>query len=444
MKSIFKKESLIMTLVLIFYGFIAGGSVDSMFDPVFWKLLFNLYFWETAIPILLFIFIIVIIIYSIRISIKNEKKRLQLKKEFESQEKDMDLSDNMGDDRIGLYFDNNKEKALIISISTNGINKYYIDDFKKYIAKSINKHYCAIDIDRRKAILARYEEKIDYKVIEYDNKDNNKNEVVSHNIPTLFDVAYLKHKKVESIIKPTFILIEEKYGYISVFKDLSVKSFNYIKKDFISKKTGDVSYITKKTIGSYVFLMDDYFKVLVIISPLISSEKILNYSDIVNVTYEEDGNTLFSKSMKRTIGGAIVGDILMGGAGAIVGGLSGDTSQNKKVQSMNIKILVRSTITPSVNLPINLMDETFNTRDKKSKETYSTRIKEANEIKDLISVIIDSSNQQSSIPATSTQKIEEPKQKTSIADELVKLAQLKDAGILSEEEFQEQKKKILN
>lgn len=443
MKSLFKKESLIMTLVLIFYGLIAGGSVDSMFDPIFWKMLFHLEFWNVVIPLSLILLIAIVFIYSIRKSIKNEKRRIQLKNEFESQEKDLDLTDKIGDDRIGLYFDNIKEKALVISISTDGIKEHYISDFKKSIVQVSSYNYCAIDIDRRKALMAQYEEKFDYNVFELDKGDNNKNEVINNDIPSQLHIASLKKEKIEPIIKPFFIFFEEKYGYISILNNMSVNSFNYINKDYISKKRGEVSFVTKKEIASYIFFIDDFFKVLVIISPLISSHKILNYSDIINVTYEEDGNTLFSKSMARTVGGALIGGALIGGAGAIVGGLSGDTSQNKKVQSMNIKILVRSTTTPSVNLPINLKGETFNTKDEKSRKTYSDRIKEANAIKDLISVIIDNSNKQT-VTIPTSQKIEVPEVKTGIADELVKLAQLKDAGILSEEEFQERKKKLLS
>lgn len=429
MKSLFKKESLIMTLVLLFYGFIAGGSVDFLFDGDFWKIF----------GILLLIAIVVICIGAY-IEEQNKKKRLGLKEEFESNEKEMDLSDKVGNDRIGLYFDKNKEKVLIASISTDGIDKYYVDKFKKHLVEESHNCYCVIDIDRRKALLTHNK---DYEVVEYDKNDNNIKETINNDIPAQLHVVSLIEDAMKPIVLPTFILFEEKCGYISVFNNMSVKSFNYINKDCISKKKGETSFVTKKKIGSYVFFMDDYFKVIVIISPLISSRKILNYSDIINVTYEEDGNTLFSKSMARTVGGALIGGALIGGAGAIVGGLSGDTSQNKKVQSMNIKILVRSTTTPSVNLPINLKGETFNTKDEKSRKTYSDRIKEANAIKDLISVIIDNSSQQT-ITIPTSQKVEEPKIKTGIADELVKLAQLKDAGVLSEEEFQEQKKKLLN
>lgn len=93
---------------------------------------------------------------------------------------------------------------------------------------------------------------------------------------------------------------------------------------------------------------------------------------------------------------------------------------------------------------MNLKGETFNTKDEKSKNTYKSRIKEANAIKDLISVIIDNSNQQQAAQVTINPNPETPKVVSNIADELTKLAQLKDAGVLSEEEFQQQKKKLLS
>lgn len=425
MKSLFKIESLIMTLIVIFYGFIAGGSAES---GTFWV-------------IMLVAIGIAIIVGSINVSIsaENKKKRLEIKKEFESKETEFDMSDKIGNDRIGLYFDKSKEKVLITSIKNGGIEKFHIDDFKKQIVKGSNNSYCAIDTNRKKILFVQSEGNFSYKVIEYTN-DCNKNEDVNNNIPIQLYAATLQKECFEPKISPTFILLEEKYGYITVFKDISAKSFNYISKEYIIEKKGETSFVSKKQIGSYIFLMDDFYKVLVIISPLIYSHKIVNYADIINVTYEEDGNTLFTKSLTRTVGGALVGGALMGGAGTIVGGLSGNTSMNKEVKSMKIKILVRNTTTPSINLPINLRNETFNTKNESSKRTYQKRIKEANNIKDLISVIIDNTNQQS----TNIQINEEPKQKSGIADELAKLAQLKDAGILSEEEFQEQKRKLLN
>lgn len=445
MKSVFKKESLIMTLVLVCYGFIAGGSVDFLFSGTFWAI----------IGILVLVIIVVVLCWAIPSAIKDEKKIEKLKKDFYSQETDVDLtgkielSNNISSGYNNIYIDKTKEKMLVVSITPNGIEKKIIDGFvETYIEKTQNS-YCIIDENRGKALLViqRPMAKLNYKLVEYGILNNNKDLQIKCNVNTLIHKVTLPYKTKtdkQNPLLPTIVLVDEKYGFITVFKGLITYSFNYVKEDYITKKTGNKAYVTVKTIGSYLFVLDEYFKVLIIISPLISTYKVFNYSSIINVVYEEDGNTLFSKSMKRTVGGAIVGDILMGGAGAIVGGLSGDTKQYKEVKSMNIKILIRNTTTPSLDLPINLKDETFNTKDEKSKNTYKTRIQEANAIKDLISVIIDNSNQQLAIPISSPQKNEEPKSQNSIADELAKLAQLKDGGVLSEEEFQQQKKKLLS
>lgn len=435
MKSIFKKESLIMTLVLICYGFIAGGSVDLIFENSFW-----------IIGGLLLIFII-LGITATRYDKENKKRRKELVKDFELQKNDFDLTDKVGDDSVSLYFDVNKEKVLIASFLSGTTNEHYINDFKKTGCKQLPCSCCAIDNHKRKALLAQwYNNDLKYEIFEYGVNDKNKEGTVNNSIPPTIYAAFLpksKKTQVSDITLPTYFILEEQYGYITMIYNSSIRSFNYIDCQSISQKTGSTSSTTFRKIGAYIFIMDDYFKVLVIISTRLMENKILNYSDIINVTYEEDGNTLFSKSMVRTVGGALVGRALMGGAGAIIGGLSGDTSQNKKVQSMNIKILVRSTTSPSINLPINLIGETFNTKDEKSKNTYKSRIKEANAIKDLISVIIDNSNLQTTQTSVSP-STEASKPVDNIADELIKLSQLKDAGILSEEEFQQQKKKILN
>lgn len=423
MKSIFKKESLIMTLVLVFYGFIAGGSFED----------------SSARVILILVVILVIGIgLVIYFDNKNKEKRLNLKREFESQEKDFDLSDKLGDDRIGLYFDKKKEKVLLISMSSYGIQKYYVDDFEKSREKHSFCDYCIIDDKREKALLVQsYGETPKYEIVDYGINNRNKNVNVNNTIDSLF----LGPKTLAG-----FVLVEEKYGFVNIFYNRFAKSFNYVDKDKIILKQGNTPFVVTREINTYLFLMDDFFNVLIIISSQFPQlYKVIEYSDIINVIYEEDGNTLFSKSMARTVGGTLVGGALMGGAGAIVGGLSGDTSQVRTIQSMNIKILVRNTATPCVNLPINRHDEVFNTKDETSRKNYKSRIQEANDIKDLISVIIDNSSRQSTTTFTSShQKNDEPKSQTGIADELVKLAQLKDAGVLSEEEFQQQKKKLLS
>ena len=72
-----------MTLVLIFYGFIAGGSVDFIFDQAFW---------------IICIFVILFValgIASTHYDKKRKKIRQELINDFESKETDFALSDKV-------------------------------------------------------------------------------------------------------------------------------------------------------------------------------------------------------------------------------------------------------------------------------------------------------------------------------------------------------------
>ena len=192
-----------------------------------------------------------------------------------------------------------------------------------------------------------------------------------------------------------------------------------------------------------MFIMDDFFKVLVLIGR--GSHDIFNYADIIEVSYEENGNQLYTKSAGRTVGGAIVGGVLMGGAGAVVGGLSGASKQNKEVKSIDIKILLRSTSRTSCVLHFNDSNRILETKEDSDRTLYETYTKNANKAKDILSVIIDNAKQvQVSAPVAQPLVQQALSSSSSVADELVKLAKLKADGILTEEEFQAQKAKLLN
>ena len=187
--------------------------------------------------------------------------------------------------------------------------------------------------------------------------------------------------------------------------------------------------------------MDDFFKVLVLIGR--STHEIFNYADIIEVSYEENGNQLYTKSAGRTVGGAIVGGALMGGAGAVVGGLSGASKQNKEVKSIDVKILLRSTSKTSCMLHFNDANRILKTKEDSDRALYETYTKNANEAKDILSVIIDNAKQTAAqIAPVMSQPVTH--QSISVADELAKLAALKEQGILTDEEFKTQKEKLLN
>jgi len=75
---------------------------------------------------------------------------------------------------------------------------------------------------------------------------------------------------------------------------------------------------------------------------------------------------------------------------------------------------------------------------------YETYTKNANEAKDILSVIIDNAKQgQVSNPVVQPLAKQIPSSSSSVADELAKLAKLKADGILTKKEFQTQKAKLL-
>lgn len=194
-----------------------------------------------------------------------------------------------------------------------------------------------------------------------------------------------------------------------------------------------------KAYNDYAFVTDDVNKFVAIVTP--TKIHVLRYEDIVSISYEENGTDIYNKSLGR----AVVGGLLFGGVGAIVGSNTAKTQQKKEVRKMSIKILLKSTSNTTIILKIyeagldgNLL-ETKNTADRLH---YEGLMKEVKGIKDIFSIIIDIADK--NLARQKTVKVIQPTSTSSVADELMKLAKLKDAGVLSEEEFDIQKRKLLN
>lgn len=188
---------------------------------------------------------------------------------------------------------------------------------------------------------------------------------------------------------------------------------------------------------SAILVIDDNRQKLVLLS-LTETKPICkeaNYEDLLSVSLETDGQTISEKSTMRTVAGAAVGGALFGGAGAVVGGLSGNTSSVKAIGKIVVKFVFRDIENPNYELvllnvvsPIKLTDLDYN------------RVKKAlalgNKIKDVCAVIIDK--------VDSTKKEQPQISNLSVADELKKFADLLKEGLISQQEYEEQKKKLLN
>ena len=432
-----KNKFYLSSLALVLFALLGGGSFSGK----------DVGFFFTIILVVVGVFFVSAIIAGI-VQGNNQKKRLQMIKEDAQNSTDFDRSVFIGDDRCQLYFDASKKQVMIMRVMTEGIKKEYIDDFEfpgESLASYTSPVFNVYDPTRRKLLTGTYKDlNIIHQVASITDKDKNKDVVVNSTIqPTFKTLRTTQTSETASVNNRLFnVLIDESHGLMAITESGKVKDvFNYINASSLPRKKGEKSTINTREIGNYLFLMDDFFKVLVLVGP--DCHEIFNYSDIIQVSYEENGSQLYTKSAGRTVGGAIVGGFLMGGAGAVVGGLSGASKQNKEIKNMDIKILLRSTSRTSCVLHFKDVDRVLKTKEDADRKLYETYVKNANQAKDVLSVIIDDAKQASApIAQPITQPVVAPAS-SSVADELAKLAKLKADGILTEEEFQAQKSKLL-
>ncbi len=159
---------------------------------------------------------------------------------------------------------------------------------------------------------------------------------------------------------------------------------------------------------------------------------ILSYQDILSSEILVDGTTITKTSRGSQLGGALIGGLVFGGAGAIIGGLSGKTESSNKTNSAELLITVNRVKNPNYKISLPFGQEW-------------SAMEQAQHWHSVMKVII----KQADIEDTATQAklIEEkPSQisDNSVADEIVKLGKLKEQGLLTSEEFLKLKSKLLS
>lgn len=155
--------------------------------------------------------------------------------------------------------------------------------------------------------------------------------------------------------------------------------------------------------------------------------KIIDYRDILASEIEEDGKIVTKTQRGSQIGGALIGGLALGGAGAIIGGLSGKTVSSNVASSISLIVTVNSTEDPVFEIILSGKDE-FD---------YAAASAKAHHWHKLLTVVI----KQADMEDSASEKV--ATQSGTVADELAKLAALKEQGILSDDEFSAQKQKLL-
>jgi len=167
--------------------------------------------------------------------------------------------------------------------------------------------------------------------------------------------------------------------------------------------------------------------------------KTITYRDILSSEIFVDGETVTKTARGSQLGGALIGGLSLGGVGAIIGGLSGKTRSYENVKRVDLRITVNDTKKPLHD--INFMD----VEGKKDDFVYKSAMEKARHWHGLVAVLIrraDDEDARQEGVKTSTDAASN--NQISLADELSKLSALRDVGVLSEEEFLIQKKKLLS
>lgn len=150
-------------------------------------------------------------------------------------------------------------------------------------------------------------------------------------------------------------------------------------------------------------------------------DQIYCYSDIINFELLEDGNSVASGG----IGRALVGGALFGGVGAIVGGVTGKKKSKKTCLSLSVKITINNIEHPVVY--IHLIEKETKT----NSNVYEVAHKQAQEIVSTLQLICE-------------QEGSEDETKSNAPSEIMQYKQLLDEGAITEEEFKQKKKELLN
>ncbi len=197
-------------------------------------------------------------------------------------------------------------------------------------------------------------------------------------------------------------------------KDVSEQAW---RKLTITKDFGE--YIKFDEINRKWFIPDGFFGG-------VKNPVIYSFDDILDFELIEDGNSV----TKGGIGRAVVGHVLAGGIGAIVGGITAKRKTKSTCTRLQIKITLNNITTPAVLVNL-IISET-----KKDSFIYKTAYSSAQNIMSVLQIIC--ANKQSTNQRTTVMP------SMSFADEIIKYKQLFDQGIITQEEFNEKKRQLLD
>ena len=162
----------------------------------------------------------------------------------------------------------------------------------------------------------------------------------------------------------------------------------------------------------------------------------IDYSQLVSCELCVDSETLIKTNRLGQVGGALLGGVLAGGVGALVGAGGAQKMEVGNIRSIEVKIL-----TTNHDKPIHIICFFKRGNGWLSPSPSDAVIANAQKLHDLLAIAIHESNKntlQTNPHASGTAP------QHSLADELLKLADLKNQGLITEHEFTTAKLKLLS
>jgi hypothetical protein len=115
---------------------------------------------------------------------------------------------------------------------------------------------------------------------------------------------------------------------------------------------------------------------------------IVSYKDILEVSFYEDGNSITKTSRTSQVAGAVVGNVLLGGAGLVIGALTGSKKTSNTIQSLEIRITVNNMQFPFWAFSF------LRTETQKNNVNYKIATEEANKLLSLLKVIMNKADEE--------------------------------------------------
>jgi hypothetical protein len=165
--------------------------------------------------------------------------------------------------------------------------------------------------------------------------------------------------------------------------------------------------------------------------------------DLISVELIINGKTITKAKQTHVLGGALIGGFLFGGAGAVVGALSGGNERteirNDEIEKIDLILNINDVVRPVINL--NFFHKSFHSEIHKSRKNLpivQQKLKEVSHWNGVFTALISRNNSAKEVVT------EKSAESTSTADEITNLVKLMKFKAITLEEFDILKDRLIN